>query len=120
MRQTASVLIVDDDPAHLKIYGWMIEAAGYQAVLANVGFNGVNLPEDPVDLVLLDYNLDGHISAVEVASLVQSRFPQVPVVVLSDAFALPEDIAPFVQGFIRKGDPAKLVGRLHEFLAVPT
>jgi hypothetical protein len=28
----ASVLIIDDDPAHLKIYGWIIGAAGYRAL----------------------------------------------------------------------------------------
>jgi len=110
------VLIVDDDPAHLTTYGWVVESAGYRALLATIGFDGVTLPRDPVDMVLLDYNLDGRITAVEVAMMVQSELPNVPVIVLSDAFALPDDIAPFVQGFIRKGDPAKLVARLHDLL----
>jgi DNA-binding response OmpR family regulator len=116
MPTTSSVLIVDDDPAHLKTYGWVIESAGYRAVLGTVGFDGVKLPREPVDMVLLDYNLDGRVTAVEVARAVQAQLPNVPVIVLSDAFALPDDIAPFVQGFIRKGDPARLVARLHDLL----
>jgi len=47
-------LIVDDDPVHLRIYGWIIEAAGYRVLPSLVRFDGVDLPEDPVDLVLLD------------------------------------------------------------------
>ena len=66
--------------------------------------------------MLLDYNLAGRMIAVEMAELVQSRYPQAPILVLSDAFSLPDDIAPHVRGFVRKGDPAKLVERLREML----
>jgi hypothetical protein len=38
------------------------------------------------------------------------------VIVLSDSMDLPGDIAPLVQGFVRKGDPAKLVDRLQQIL----
>jgi CheY-like chemotaxis protein len=116
MEASPSVLIIDDDPMHLRIYGWIIEAAGYRAVLAGVRLGIVNLPEDQIDLVLLDYHLDGNNSAVKVAELIHERFADVPILVLSDAFSMPEDIAPLVQGFLRKGNPAKLVGKLHEFL----
>jgi DNA-binding NtrC family response regulator len=116
MHEKASVLIVDDDPTHLQIYGWIVEAAGYRSLLAQVRFAGVDLPDDPADLVLLDYHLNGKASAVEVAKVIQERLPHAPIVVLSDALVLPQDIAPFVQGFVRKGDPAKLVDKLHTIL----
>ena len=119
MHVRPSVLIVDDDPVHLRIYGWIIEAAGYGALLAEVRFAGVDIPDAPVDMVLLDYHLGGQTRAIEVAKLVQSRIPNAPVIVLSDALSLPEDIAPFVHGFVRKGDPAKLVDRLHTLLKLP-
>ena len=115
MPAKSSVLIVDDDPMHLKIYGRIVEAAGYRALSVEAGPKGVDLPEDSADLVLLDYHLAGQ-SAVEVADLIHTRFPEVPILVLSDALVLPEDIAPLVQGFVRKGDPAKLVDRLHILL----
>jgi CheY-like chemotaxis protein len=114
-----SVLIVDDDPTHLQIYGWIVETAGYRSQPALVRFTGIDLPEGAADLVLLDYHLNGKASAVEVAKLIQSRLPDAPIVVLSDALVLPKDIAPFVHGFVRKGDPAKLVDNLHTLLRPP-
>ncbi len=116
MHPRASVLIVDDDPVHLKIYGWIVEAAGYRALPAQVRFSGVDLPEETADVVLLDYNFAGETTAVDIARLFQSRRPRVPIIVLSEALVLPDDIAPLVQGFVRKGDPAKLVDTLHNLL----
>jgi DNA-binding response OmpR family regulator len=117
MHERQSVLIIDDDPLHLRIYGWIIEAAGFRALPVEVRFAGFDLPEEPADLVLLDYNLLGRTNAVEVAKLIHLRRPGVPVVVLSDSFELPNDIAPLVQGFVRKGDPAKLVDRVQKILS---
>jgi DNA-binding response OmpR family regulator len=112
-----SVLIVDDDPTHLRIYGWIVEAAGYRALTAAVKFTGIELPEAPADLVLLDYRLGGRkTKAVQVAELIRSRYPDVPIVLLSEELCLPDDIAPLVHGFVRKGDPEKLVARLHALL----
>jgi CheY-like chemotaxis protein len=116
MPEKASILIVDDDPTHQRVYGWIVEAAGYRALLAEVKFGGVTLPEEPADAVLLDYRLGSRITAVDAAKLIHLRLPDAPVIVLSDALALPEDIAPLVQGFVRKGDPARLVEMLHELL----
>jgi hypothetical protein len=101
---------------HLRIYGWIIEAAGYHALPTLVRFTGVEIPEVPVDAVVLVYRpgMRGH--ALEIAKLIQSRVPNVPILVLSDVMDLPDDLAPLAQGFIRKGDPAKLVGQLHSFL----
>jgi CheY-like chemotaxis protein len=116
MQERQSVLIVDDDPLHLRIYGWIIEAAGFRALPVEVRFAGFDLPEEPADLALLDYNLLGRTTAVEVANLIHSRRPGLPVIVLSDSIELPQDIAPLVQGFVRKGDPQKLVDRLQKIL----
>ena len=117
MLERPSVLIVDDDPTHLKVYGWIVEAAGYRALSGEVRLSGVDLPDHPADLVLLDYRLGSRkAKAVEVAKLVRSRLPSVPIIVLSEEMCLPEDIAPLVQGFVRKGDPAKLVDRMQQIL----
>jgi len=117
MAEIPSVLIVDDDPTHLQVYGWIVEAAGYRAMAAQVRFAGVDLPEGPADLVLLDDHLASRKTrAIDVANLLRTRLPGVPIIVLSDAMSLPEDIARLVQGFVRKGDPAKLVFRLRQLL----
>ncbi len=111
-----SILIVDDDPVHLRIYGWIVEAAGYRALAAQVRFAGVDLPDEPADLVLLDYRLGRQAKAAEIAKMVRLRLSGAPILVLSDSVVLPEDMAPLVQGFVRKGDPAKLVETLHTLL----
>jgi len=108
--------MIDDDPLHLKIYGWIIESAGYHTLPVEVQLGGIDLPEKPPDLVLLDYHLGGLTMAADIAKLIQERLPGVPVLVLSDAYMLPDDIAPLVQGFVRKGDPARLIDRLHAAL----
>jgi CheY-like chemotaxis protein len=119
MQERPSVLIVDDDPMHQRIYGWIVEAAGYRALHAQVLSKGVHLPDDHADLVLLDYHLGRQIDAVETAKLIRSRLPKTAVIVLSDALVLPEDIAPHVHGFVRKGDPPKLVETIHKLLQPP-
>jgi CheY-like chemotaxis protein len=116
MREQASVLIIDDDPTHQKIYGWIVECAGYRALLAEVRFEGVRLPEEAADMILLDYHLKCQTSAALVAERIRSSQPGIPIVVLSDAWSLPDDIAPLVQGFVRKGDPAELIAMLQQLL----
>ncbi|HTV07845.1 MAG TPA: response regulator [Candidatus Aquilonibacter sp.] len=105
-----AVLIIDDDPSHLRIYGWIIQAAGFDPVPALATQAEVELPNGaPVDLVLLDYHLNASMTAPEVAKVVRAKYAQAPILVLSDALMMPDDIGPFVDGFIRKGDPARLV-----------
>lgn len=104
------VLIVDDDPMHLEIYGLLMKQAGYEAVTALVRFNGAVIPKDDrIGLVLLDYRLNSSITSPQYAKEIRSIYPTVPILVLSDLWALPTDIAPFVTGFVRKGEPDKLL-----------
>lgn len=104
-----SVLIIDDDPSHLRIYGWIIQSAGFESRSALVTLDALELPETHVDLVLLDYHLHGTATAPEIAQKLRAHYQNAPIFVLSDAIMMPDDIAPFVDGFIRKGDPARLV-----------
>jgi len=105
----SAVLIIDDDPSHLRIYSWIIQSAGFESLSALVSFEELELPESQVDLVLLDYHLNGSMTATEIAQQLRGRYENAPILVLSDAIMMPDDIAPFVDGFIRKGDPARLV-----------
>ncbi|MFZ0632231.1 MAG: hypothetical protein WA399_16015 [Acidobacteriaceae bacterium] len=107
-----SVLIIDDDPTHLRIYGWIIGAAGYEAMPALVTGDHIGYPEGDADLVVMDYRLTGRITAVQAAQETRRRYPRAPIIVLSDMYDLPADIAPYAQAFVRKGEPAKLVETL--------
>jgi DNA-binding response OmpR family regulator len=111
-----TVLIIDDDPSHLRIYGWIIQSAGFESASALVTFDTLDLPDVNVDLVLLDYHLHGKLTATYIAKLLRNQHKTAPILVLSDAMMMPDDIAPFVDGFIRKGDPARLVEIVSERL----
>ena len=113
-----TVLIVDDDPSHLRIYGWIIQAAGFDPLPALVTHTDVELRDGAaVDLVLLDYHLNASMTAPEIAKLVRTRYSTAPILVLSDAVMMPDDIGPLVDGFIRKGDPARLVELVTQMLS---
>ena len=43
-------------------------------------------------------------------------FPSKPVVVLSDLLWMPEDIAPYASGFVRKGEPEQLLTLIESLL----
>lgn len=110
-----SILIIDDDPSHLKLYSWIVQRAGYDAKTALVGHSTVDLPHDAaVSAVLLDYRLDSTLTAVDVAKMVKSVYPDAPVIVLSALDWMPDDIAPFASGFASKWEPATLLKKLEE------
>lgn len=108
------VLIIDDDPMHLRIYGWIIDQSGYEAKPALVMADRVEFPPGDVDVVVMDYRLTGQLTAVAAAEATKARYPEAPIIVLSDVYDLPADIAPYARAFVRKGEPAKLVETLAE------
>ena len=120
MESRASILVVDDDPVHLRIYGWIMNAAGFRAVTAQVLSNEVCFPEgDHFDVVVLDYRLTGTLTAVDAARQIEKKYPNVPIVILSDMFEMPDDILPYARKFVRKGEPEKLIATISDLLADP-
>lgn len=105
-----AILIIDDDPLHLQLYSWMMKKEGYHAVTALVGSNSVDFPAaQPVDVVLLDYRLNSSLMARDVATLVNERFPGVPIIVLSELPWPPDDIREFAAAFVSKDEPETLM-----------
>jgi DNA-binding response OmpR family regulator len=104
------VLIIDDDPSHLDIYGMIVQRAGFEPVPVLVRFSGLDpIPDSRIDLVLLDYRLNSAKTAPEIAQEIRERFSVAPIILLSDLWSPPSDMAPFVTQFVRKGEPAKLL-----------
>lgn len=107
-----TVLIIDDDPSHLKIYGWIVERGGFRCIPALVDNGNLSFPEaEHIDVAVLDYRL-GTIAAVEVAQRLRRTYPVTPILILSDMFGMPDDVAPHVSGFVRKGEPQQLLDTL--------
>jgi len=105
-----TVLIVDDDPSHLKLYSWVLERGGFHPVTALVDGDTVSIPDgQPIDAAVLDYRLGPHLTAVDVAKRLRHGSPAMPILVLSDLPWMPEDVAPYASGFVRKGEPQQLI-----------
>jgi DNA-binding NtrC family response regulator len=108
-----TVLIVDDDPSHLKIYSWIVERGGFRAVPVLPIGDTIELPEsEPIDIALLDYRLGDTLTAVEVSRKVKAVFPSAAIVVLSDMMYMPDDVSPYAAAFVRKGHPDLLLETL--------
>lgn len=112
-----NVLIVDDDPSHLKVYSWIVERGGYRAVPLLAWTEPLTMPKtESIDLALLDYRLGENFSAPALAEQIRSTFPAAPILVLSDLMYMPQDMEDHVTGFVRKGNPEQLLQTLDSFL----
>ncbi|HET9742431.1 MAG TPA: response regulator [Terriglobales bacterium] len=113
-----TVLLIDDDPSHLKLYSWVVDKGGYRTLTALVKGNSVALPRDEqVDLTVLDYRIGTTITAVEVARQLAATFPKKPILVLSDLPWMPDDIAPYAAAFVRKGEPEQMLQTIEKLIA---
>lgn len=118
-----TVLLIDDDPSHLKLYGWIVERASFAVRKALVRRTSVDLPDaenNRIDVVLMDYRLKSELTAKDVANQVQAVFPGVPIIVLSELPFMPEDAKLFAHSFVTKGEPEKLLETLAEIVATPS
>lgn len=111
--KTKTVLLIDDDASHLKLYSLIVATAGFRALTALVTRNDVEIPDhEQIDVTLLDYRLGGTLSSADVASRIQSAYPTCPIVVLSDMMWMPDDMKPYGAAFVRKGEPQQLLSTL--------
>ncbi|MGB7553017.1 MAG: response regulator [Candidatus Korobacteraceae bacterium] len=119
MDKRPTVLIIDDDAAHLKIYTWIVERGGFRAVAILVRRDVLDLPEtEHLDVAVLDYRLGIGLSAVDVARRVREIYPATPILVLSDLYGMPDDIEAYASGFVRKGEPQQLLDTISETIKV--
>ncbi|HZS28125.1 MAG TPA: response regulator [Candidatus Angelobacter sp.] len=117
MSAKARILIIDDEPSHLKLYSWILEREGFHTTTAQVNHAGLDLPrEQQFDLILLDYRFSSSITAVDVAHKIKEYWPGMRIVILSDMMWMPDDIAHLVDDFVHKGEPQQLVDKVGEIL----
>ena len=116
-----TVLIIDDDEQHLKIYCWMLQRQGYECLPALVGSTSVDLPETKkVCLALLDYRLKSSLTAADVAERLKTDFPKIPIVILSELPWMPQDAQAYAQAFVHKGEHERLFETVAKFCAQST
>ena len=118
------VLIVDDEE-FLRLLGKRIlESQGYEVHCAGDGFQGLAaLKKSLPDMIISDLRMP-NMNGFEFLSVVRSRFPAIPVVVISGEFSgvsVPESV--LADAFFPKGGyrPAELFEKISELLTdLPT
>jgi CheY-like chemotaxis protein len=111
------VLCVDDDAAILDITKAILERKGFSVITASDWRHAIEIIKShPIDLVILDYEmpeLKGH----EVAILIRSVNPAVPLILYSGASSLPEVATKATDAFIQKGtEPSALVAAINNLI----
>jgi DNA-binding response OmpR family regulator len=78
-----TLLVIDDEPDVVEMLSVYFTASGYHVIGANHGGDGLMLAEfHRPDVVLLDITMPG-IDGVEVLQQIRTRWPEVPVVMLT-------------------------------------
>jgi len=105
----AKVLCVDDDLSGLVIRAMVLEKYGYEVLTATDGEQALKLFRDSnIDAVLIDYYMP-MVDGAYVARAMRHLKPQVPIVMISAAYALPTDALKDSDAFVLKGTaPAEI------------
>lgn len=116
----ATLLYVDDNPRRLQVVTARLTQAGYEVLIANDGEGALEIFEKKrVDLAVVDYYLHGmggDLVAVEMKRLRS----EVPIVIFSGAFTLPEMVLALADGFVYTGEGTEtLMAKVDELLPRP-
>jgi CheY-like chemotaxis protein len=98
------VLCIDDRPEQLELRKAALEASGFCVETATDGYAAIKmLEETSVAAILLEYKEEG-MDAQALAYQISQRFPNVPIILLSAYFEMPEQILWLVDEFVMKSD----------------
>lgn len=113
----AKVLCVDDDFNGLMIRALVLEKQGYEVLTASDGPQALQLfRNSSVDAVLIDYYMP-MVDGAYVAKAMRHLKPEVPIVMISGATALPAGALSDTDGFVVKGiSPVDMSNMLHKVL----
>lgn len=97
-RNSARLLLVDDDPALLKLLGMRLTSEGFQVTTASSGPDALRqLTKEKVDLVVSDLRMD-EMDGLALFGEIQKRHPGLPVIILTAHGSIPEAVSATRQG----------------------
>lgn len=113
----ATLLYVDDNQQRMQALMARFERLGYRVLAANDGDEALRIfARKRINLAVVDYymhGMGGDLVALEMKKL----RPQVPIIIFSGTFTLPEMVIALVDGFVFTGDePDKLMHKIAELL----
>jgi OmpR family response regulator RpaB len=97
------VLCVDDDLSGLVIRAMVLEKYGYEVITATNGEQALKLFRNSrIDAVLMDYYMP-MVDGAYVAKAMRYLKPEVPIIMISAAIALPSEALKDTDAFVVKG-----------------
>jgi CheY-like chemotaxis protein len=98
------VLCADDRSEALMFPEAILESHGYRVKLASSGYTSIKtLEETSVAAVLLEYKQEG-MDAETLACQIKQRFPNLPIILLSAYFEMPERVLWLVDEYVMKSE----------------
>lgn len=98
------ILCVDDELSGLQLRKIILETHGYRVLTAASGPKALDLfAQHPVDLVVLDFRMPEMLGD-EVAERMRAVKPDVPIIMLSAYYDLPEKVERLVDARLVKGE----------------
>jgi CheY-like chemotaxis protein len=119
---TATILVIEDNPANIRLVDYILRAHGYEPLLATSGAEGLRIAaEAKPDLILLDIRMP-HMDGYEVAARLRQMDLKGAKIVAVTASAMVGDreriTAAGFDGYIQKPlDPETFITDIEQFLA---
>ena len=113
----STLLYVDDDSRRLQVVPARLELLGHKVVAANSGMDALEIfQQQRFDLAIVDYympGMGGDILALEM----KKAWPNVPIIMFSGTFKLPQMVIGIADGFVSTADGIEaLIARIAEIL----
>lgn len=103
------ILCIDDELVGLRVRKLLLERAGYRVLTAIDGATGLEIfRNEPVEAVVLDYSMPG-MHGGEVAHLMRTSKPEIPILLLSAYIGLPAEVTSVVNLYMTKGEGAPVL-----------
>ncbi|MEM7246584.1 MAG: response regulator [Acidobacteriota bacterium] len=83
---SGNVLLVEDNPANVRLFSMLLEKKGYTVVLAGTAEDGIEAAREHLpDLIIMDLQLPGQIDGVEATRTLKAEdaTKHIPIVVVS-------------------------------------
>ena len=105
-----TVLCIDDRPTVLELRKATLESHDYCVKVASSGYTAMKILEEmSVAAVLVEYKPES-MDAEAIAYQIKQRFPNLPIILLSAYFEMPERILWLVDEYVMKSElPERLV-----------
>lgn len=113
----STLLYVDDDSRRLQVLPTRLELLGHEVLTVNNGAAALELfKHRRFDLAIVDYYMPGMSGDLVALEMKRAR-SDVPIIMFSGTFKLPEMVIALVDGFVSTADGAEmLINRIAELL----